>query len=142
MDLQKVYDRLTRHEGCKLKVYTDTEGHPTIGIGRALDTNGITLDEARYLLVNDVQRTITALRQRFAWFDHLDSVRQEVCVNMAFNLGVGGFAAFKNTIQAIEERRFGDGAREMLDSHWAQQVGGRAVELARAMESGRWPEAI
>src|SRR5438876_552158 len=45
---------LRRDEGERLRIYTDTLGHPTIGVGRALDTQGITSAEADYLLLGDI----------------------------------------------------------------------------------------
>ena len=48
--------RVLRHEGLRLKVYTCPRGKLTIGIGRNLEENGITRAEAFYLLENDLKR--------------------------------------------------------------------------------------
>ena len=42
-------EQLIRDEGTRLKPYTDTTGHLTIGFGRNLSQVGISLAEAEYL---------------------------------------------------------------------------------------------
>lgn len=123
---------LLRDEGLELKPYTDTVGKTTIGVGRNLDDNGITEDEALFMLRNDIQRSRHELA-KFHWWRNLDSDRRDVLVNMHFNLGLPRLLSFKNMIAALD---FGDyklAADEMLDSLWAEQVGDRAVRLARVM---------
>ena len=46
-------EMLERHEGLRLRVYQDTVGKWTIGVGRNVSDLGITKDEAHYLLTND-----------------------------------------------------------------------------------------
>ena len=63
---QKLKDLLKLHEGFKSSVYQDTEGYWTIGIGRMVDPKlggGISLDEAEYLLENDINRCQIILEQ-------------------------------------------------------------------------------
>ena len=68
---EKLIDKLVLHEGMRLKVYDDANGneiragdtlvgHPTIGVGRNIagDGLGITEEEAKMLLSNDVDRVL------------------------------------------------------------------------------------
>lgn len=137
MDRGRLVNTLKRHEGLRLKPYKDSVGKTTIGIGRNLDDVGITENEAIYLLNNDIDKAYREARS-FWWFDSLNSVRQEVVVNMIFNLGFPTFSQFKNTIKAISEQNWNLASQEMLDSRWASQVGRRAIELADAMRRGEW----
>ena len=116
--------------------YKDTADKLTVGYGRNLTDKGLSEDEARYLLHNDIQEVIDGLRKAYWWFDELDEIRQGVVLNMAFNLGLGGFAKFRNTISYISDGNFKQAAAHMLQSRWAKQVGYRADELAREMETG------
>lgn len=141
MNFGRMIDNLIKHEGTVFKhgyhkVYKDTVGKLTIGYGRNITDRGITENEARLLLHNDVQATVDELRKKYFWFDSIDSVRQEVVVNMAFNMGVPTFSSFVNTIGYIEEGKYDLAAANMLQSKWARQVGVRATELAREMASG------
>jgi len=128
--------QLIRHEGLRLKPYRDTVGKLTIGVGRNLDDVGISEAEAFYLLENDIKRTRKELHERLPWISNLSPTRQDVLVNMAFNMGVGGVLKFKKMLANLEQGRWYDASREMLDSKWAQQVGERAVELAEKMRNG------
>lgn len=127
-----------RHEGLRLKPYVDTTGHLTIGYGRNLDAIGITTDEAAYLLNSDIDRAVKGLLAHLPWVLDLDTVRQSVLVNMAFNLGLQGLLTFQSTLKAIQQGRYSAASDAMIDSTWAHQVGARAVELAAQMKTGQW----
>ena len=91
------------------------------------------------MLENDINDKVVSLRQ-FAWFRDLDTVRQEVMTDMAFNLGVRGVMNFKKMIAALEAKDYTQAAAEMLDSTWQQEVGDRARELAAMMIHGTYQE--
>lgn len=137
MNLTQLQKQLVLHEGCRLKPYRCTGGKLTIGIGRNLDDAGISRDEAMLLLRNDMARAIGAVRTELPWVDKLDDVRQRVLVDMAFNLGIDGLLAFKNTLVAVASGDYDRAATEMLNSRWAGQVGERARRLARMMRTGK-----
>ena len=138
MNKQRLAEQLKVHEGLRLKPYKDTVGKWTIGIGRNLEDKGITEQEALFMLNNDVDYFYTKLDKRLTWFKHLDDARQNVLVNMAFNLGVSGLLTFKNTLRLISFNRYEEAAEEMLNSKWANQVGYRAEELAEQMRTGEF----
>lgn len=128
--------RLIRDEGLRLKPYKDTVGKLTIGVGRNLDDRGISVDEARILLDHDIDDHENELRAKWPHYDKLDDVRQEVLLNMAFNLGVPGLLKFVNTLAAVVAGDFDAAAYGMLHSKWASQVGKRASRLAEEMRTG------
>lgn len=135
MNRERLLDTIMRHEGLRLYPYKDTVGKLTIGVGRNLDDNGISETEALYMLNNDIDDVVEEAKS-FWWWEELDDVRQEVVLNMLFNLGLPTFKQFINTIKAIEEQNWNRAAKEMLDSRWAKQVGVRAIELSDAMRKG------
>lgn len=135
-------EQLFRQEGFRPFVYTCPGGKLTIGVGRNVQDVGITEDEARYMLNNDVIRCgmeAKELVSNQAW-NAMRQVRQCVLINMVFNLGKTGVFGFKNMLAALEEMRYREAATHMLDSKWARQVGPRAVELSNQMESGKWQD--
>lgn len=132
-------DELIRDEGIRLKVYYDTRGVPTIGVGRNLRDRGITFEEASYLLMNDIRAVQAALSADLPWYPRLDPVRRRVLENMAFNLGSAGLLTFQKMLAACERWDYETAADEMLASLWAQQVKGRAVRLAGMMRTGVVP---
>jgi lysozyme len=133
MDIEALKNQLILHEGLKLEPYECTAGKLTIGVGRNIEDIGITEDEARYLLDNDILRVCDELDRNLSWWRDLSDVRQRVLVDMVFNLGISRFMQFQNTISAIESGDYDKAAEEMLDSRWAKQVGQRAHRLANAM---------
>jgi lysozyme len=138
-DRASLVAQLKKHEAVKLKPYVDSVGKLTIGVGRNLDDVGITSAEADFLLQGDIDRVVRGLLARYPiWFGDLDPVRQAVLVNMAFNLGLAGLAGFTTMLAAVAAHQFDLASRAMLNSKWAAQVGGRAIELADQMSSGKW----
>jgi lysozyme len=156
-DKSKLIEKLIVHEGLRLQVYKDTLGIDTIGIGRNLEDRGISKEEldeldiptidhiyeygiteadAMALAENDVQIVEEELLRAHPCVDRLDSVRQLILVDMAFNMGVPRLCKFKNMWAAVHENKFDVAAKEMLDSRWANQVKSRATKLAHAMHTG------
>ena len=152
-------EKLIAHEGLKLQVYQDTLGIDTIGIGRNLEDRGITKEElddldiptidhvyeygiteadAVYLANNDVQIVEEELLRAHPCVDRLDSVRQLILMDMAFNMGVPRLCKFKKMWSAIHEENFEAAGFEMMDSKWARQVGRRARILSDAMKFGEF----
>jgi len=128
---------LIRHEGMRLRAYRDSEGVWTIGIGRNIETRGLTEEEVYYLFDNDVL-THTIEAQKLPVFDKLDPVRQDVLISMVFNMGLPRLLGFRKFLGALEERDWPGASREMLDSRWSSQVGNRAQELAKMIRTGAY----
>ena len=145
MNVALLVEQLIRHEGMVLHVYPDSLGYLTLGIGRLVDKRrggGITADEARYLLVNDIQRVAEELSRHLPWWEQLDDVRKRVLADMGFNLGIAGLLKFKNTLAAMKRGDYEAAARGMLRSRWATQVKGRATRLAEMMRTGLDPQEV
>jgi len=135
MNRNLLLQQLQRHEGLRLKPYRDAVGKLTIGYGRNLDDRGISEDEAGFMLDNDIDQVVAEL-ERLPLYLGLDSVRQTVLANMAFNMGVPTLLEFRRMLGALAEKDWDRAADEMLDSKWARQVGSRAVELSELMRLG------
>ena len=138
MDRDKLINQLLSDEGLRLKPYRDTVGKLSVGVGRNLDDVGISQDEAMYMLGNDVRRTYSALTSALPWVAKLNDCRQNVLLNMAFNLGVSGLLAFKQTLSYVQCAEYNQAATAMLQSTWAKQVGARATRLSNQMRSGEF----
>ena len=132
----RLMDQLSKDEGFKTQPYKDPAGKLTIGVGRNLEDNGLSEREVRILLMNDIDRVITELDTNYPFFVTLNDVRQEVLVNMCFNLGLPKFMGFKKMLEAVKIKDFKTAAEEMKNSKWFEQVGERAVRMCKQMESG------
>ncbi|RZW13250.1 MAG: lysozyme, partial [Desulfobulbaceae bacterium] len=77
-------DILKRHEGVSLFAYDDTVGKCTIGYGRCIDREGgkgISLEEAEYLLENDLDTFIKSVEVALPWTASETPKRKIVLVN-------------------------------------------------------------
>lgn len=129
------------HEGCELRPYTDTVGKMTIGYGRNLSDRGITVHEAEIMLKTDLAIAHTDARDLAGgdlWAS-LSTARRAVLIDMAYNLGKRRLKGFTRMWAALRVEDFDTAASQMLDSHWASQVGQRAINLAETMRTGNVP---
>lgn len=134
-DRQILVSQLIQHEGLRLKVYTDTVGKATIGVGRNLTDKGITSAEAMLLLDHDIDECVHDLNT-FSWFPLLDPVRQRVLVDLRFNLGYQGLRNFREMLHWFAVGEWDKAANELLDSRAARLLKDRYDRLARMTRTG------
>jgi len=157
-DRDELIKQIAHHEGVVLKVYKDSLGIDTIGIGRNLEhrgiedlelahiektmseiyENGITEQDAYFLAHRDIEIVEKELLASRSVVEELDNIRQRVLVDMAFNMGIPRLNRFYRMWSAINELDFKSAAIEMLDSLWARQVKSRSDTLAYAMKHGEF----
>ncbi|MCK5612737.1 glycoside hydrolase family protein [Candidatus Pacearchaeota archaeon] len=133
--METLEQQLIRHEGYRQFPYKCSAGKLTIAIGRNLDDRGISEDEAKYMLHNDIEICKQELNLLYPIVDLLSPVRYNILINMCFNIGIKRLSGFKRMWAAIEIGDFEEASRQMLDSRWAKQVGKRAIELAGVMKN-------
>lgn len=127
--------RLTISEGKRNRLYKDTVGKWTIGVGWNIEDKGLPDGIIEQLLDIGINEAVALLDARIPWWRTLDDARQSVLVDMAFNMG-GKLFTFVNTIAAIKRGEWKKAAAGMRASLWAKQVGDRAEHLAQIMEKG------
>jgi len=125
------------HEGYRARAYQDTKGIWTIGYGTNLQELQIDDELAETWLYDKLNQAETSAGG-FPWFSTLSDVRQDVVVEMIYNLGLPRFAKFSKMILALAEHKYNAAAVQMLDSEWHKQVGKRAERLATQMISGEY----
>ncbi len=138
---EQITKQLRRDEGVEKSAYQDSLGYWTIGVGRLIDKRKggrLRDNEIDFLLSNDIDEVEEALEARISFYKGLDEARRGVLLNMAFNLGIDGLLAFKNTLSLVGAGKYKEASVEMLKSKWASQVGDRAKRLSKQMETGQW----
>jgi len=146
MNYSRLESRVCLDEGFRSDAYLDTAGIPTIGYGttRILDvpvtlTNPIITESvARQLLRQDLYGACIDAQALFTRFDEINDVRQEVLVNLAYNLGKTRLSGFTKLLAAAELLDYAQMAAEMENSRWFAQVGQRGIRLRDAMLIGAW----
>jgi len=130
-------DQLIRHEGERLKPYRCTAGKLTIGVGRNLDDVGISTEESRLLLNNDIKASESDLYQIFPEFQWFAQTRRWALIDLRLNLGPARFRTFKNMIAAINREDWQRAGDEALDSRWAGQAApARVACIVRQLKEG------
>lgn len=139
MDINRLLRTLKRAEG-EVKLngkhipYRDSLGILTIGHGTNIQS-GITDDEADYLLMNRLEDAI-AMAETLPYWSKMNEARQEVIVEMLYQLGYGGFLGFRRMNKALQKEDYKKAAVEALDSRWAKQTPGRAKRLSEILRVG------
>ena len=141
MDLDRAALRrmLILEEGMRLKLYRDSKGLNTIGVGRNLDANGVSREEALLMLENDISDVIEDLNRVMPWWHDLVEPRQRVLADMRFNMGMRSLSLFKQTLALVRAGDYEQAADHMMHTPWADQVGPRAVKLVGMMRTGLDP---
>lgn len=149
MNFERLEKRIMLDEGFSPTAYIDTVGVPTIGFGSTwlfgnkvtMSTSPIAMETAQIQLRADIYGAVISAHKIFPTLVQMDPVRQEVLVNMAYNLGSTRLRKFKKLRAAAESFDYTNMAREMVDSQWYTQVGGRGQRLVAAMKKGNWLNA-
>jgi len=138
------------YEGWVPNIYEDSEGYKTIGWGFNIDDEAIakllpkdvlsgkrklTKEEATpiftKLYANAKQDAINFVGEDV--FSQLDPVRQNVLIDMSYNLGADKLGGFKELRKALQSGDYKKAAYEMKNSKWFGQVGGRSKEHYKKM---------
>lgn len=148
MNTDRLKAALTDEEGSKLIAYRDSEGILTVGIGHnciaqpveGVKTVGdrITPEQEQELFLADCDDAIRQLDEHLPWWAQLDDVRQNVLLDLCFNMGIKTLLTFHNTLASVEAGDYAAAADGMAKSKWAKQVGKRAATLEKMMSTGEW----
>nr|5CGC_A Chain A, Metabotropic glutamate receptor 5,Endolysin,Metabotropic glutamate receptor 5 [synthetic construct]5CGD_A Chain A, Metabotropic glutamate receptor 5,Endolysin,Metabotropic glutamate receptor 5 [synthetic construct] len=161
MSKKNIFEMLRIDEGLRLKIYKDTEGYYTIGIGHLLtkspslnaakseldkaigrNTNGvITKDEAEKLFNQDVDAAVRGILRNAKLkpvYDSLDAVRRAALINMVFQMGETGVAGFTNSLRMLQQKRWDEAAVNLAKSRWYNQTPNRAKRVITTFRTGTW----
>ncbi len=143
MNLERLLESVKKHEGYRNKVYLDTLGKRTVGVGH-LCVEDFWEDDKEYeekflmtILEHDLQTAIKSAKQLIEEFgcDDIDEQAEEILIEMVFQLGKTGVSKFKNMWKALAEKNYIGASYEMLDSRWAKQTPNRAKAMADLMKA-------
>lgn len=135
MNLDTLKASLIEHEGWRNTMYRDHLGNNTIGVGHLM-SRPISDQAVEQILADDIKITVQEMDNTFpGWRDH-DEIRQNVLVEMCFNMGAPRLRQFHRMWAALKDQDYATASAEMLKSRWYLQVGRRAETLAQRMLDG------
>lgn len=129
----QIKEMLIRHEGLVCNVYDDSLGYKTIGVGRCLDKNGISEEEAMFLLDNDIKRVIGELDKSWGVWRTFPEQARMVCIDCCFQMGITGWMNFRRTRALMEMGCWLESSEEILDSKYYSQTPNRALYNSRQL---------
>lgn len=156
MNRQFIEQFIAKHEGRRSKVYSDSRGILTIGIGWNLEDKqsadicehfGLNLDKLKsgeqclsdeqidQVYDYQVTQTISSASGLLVGFMAMPDNVQAVVVDMIFNLGLPRFSKFRDTIAALNRGGWKQAAIDAGQSLWAKQVPNRAKEDIALLEA-------
>ena len=138
MTLEDAAEMIKRHEGLRHKIYIDTEGVPTGGWGHAFHVGSeLPFDVCLRLFNHDFGNAIADVEfiQKKFGLD-INGTRENVLINMAFQLGRGRLLEFKKMLAALIIEDYDEAAAQILDSKAAKQCPSRYKELSKLMKKG------
>jgi lysozyme len=143
MNLERLMESVKKHEGYRNKVYLDTLGKRTVGVGH-LCVEDFWEDDKEYeesflmeILEKDLSQAIIGANDLMAEHDciDIDEKAYEILIEMVFQLGKTGVSKFRNMWKALAEKNYIGASYEMLDSRWAKQTPNRAKAMADLMKA-------
>ena len=143
MNMDRLLKSVKAHEVYRNKVYLDSLGKRTVGVGH-LCVEDFWVDDREYsedmlmnILKNDLKSAIEGAERLCSKCPDLDDLAKETIIEMVFQLGEPGVSKFRNMWKALESNppQYDVAATEMLDSRWAKQTPGRAKEMSNHMRS-------
>ena len=143
MDMDRLLESVKKHEGYRNKVYLDTLGKRTVGVGH-LCVEDFWEDDKEYeekflmtILEHDLSDAIKGANDLMAENGCMDMNEKahEIIIEMVFQLGKTGVSKFKNMWKALSGLQYSAAADQMLDSRWAKQTPNRANGMADIMRS-------
>jgi lysozyme len=141
--MDRLLDSVKKHEGYRNKVYLDTLGKRTVGVGH-LCVEDWWDDNVEYeekflmdILQKDLQESIRGARELMEEYGckDIDEKAEELLIEMVFQLGKTGVSKFRNMWKCLSELNYVGASFEMLDSKWAKQTPNRAKAMAEQMKA-------
>lgn len=136
MDRAKLAAQLEIDEDKKPRMYLDSLGFWTAGVGRNLSERAFSEDEIQLMLKNDIAIVESALDRNCPWWRSMSEARQQALANMCFQMGISKLLGFKKMLVMLEAGRWDAAALEAEDSKWAKQAPNRAKRVTKQIREG------
>lgn len=138
---------LARHEGVRLKLYNDSEGHCTIGVGHLVHKgkcdgsepkkfrDGLTRDEVMDLFRDDVSGFEAAVSNAIT--SRINQHQFDALVSFAFNIGAAGFEG-SGALARVNAKEYSKVPAEMMKWVKPAAIKGRRQDEATLFRTGKY----
>lgn len=128
-------DLITKHEGRKNRLYQDSLGNWTIGIGYNLSSEVISDAVIDLLYEEYMAGLMSQMTRTYRWFAELPDDKKAAITDMRFNLGPARFSEFQTFISLIAASKFKEAAQDLRGTLVYKQLPVRYEELAKILET-------
>jgi GH24 family phage-related lysozyme (muramidase) len=160
LTVQDAKDFIQPSEGTRSKVYRDSRGKKTVGVGFNLNAPGsaklmrelgmnytaiksgqkkLTAGEIDALFTRKVEDAMAAGPRVLKTFEDHPREVQLAVVDMIYNLGPTGFSNLDSAKDALERMDYNRAANNLERTAWYRQVGGRAENIVNIIRSAGSP---
>lgn len=150
LSFEDIYNFIKEHEGYRPRVYIDTVGKPTVGIGLNLTrpdartllssvganydnvlngTSALTDQQIKEIFKMTLSIAYKDAKKFLPNYDGLPKNIKLAVLDLSFNLGYPGLSKFVKLKAAIEQGNYAAAANEVKNSKWATQVGRRLTSI-------------
>ena len=137
--MEAIKQRIIKHEGKINKIYKDSLGLKTFGVGHLVLQSDDLEEGVEYsddivmrYFEKDFQTAVEDANKFINKDEHPEDI-YGVIIEMCFQLGYPRLCGFKKFKAALENKDYTTASVEMLDSRWAKQTPNRAKKLAEKM---------
>jgi GH24 family phage-related lysozyme (muramidase) len=142
IDDARLQQEIIDHEGgIILKPYKDHLGNWTISAGHLIKEremnefrDGITYEIGLKLFLVDYMIAKRDMQTFLKPCGDMPAIVQEVCLEMAFQIGLPKLEKFVKFKQALSDENWKEAIAQMKDSRWYQQTPNRATALMKKMK--------
>ncbi len=127
------------HEGRKHRLYKDSVGATTGGVGHDFDAKGLSNAAIDFIKAEDMADAAADVEAVFGFTPNPTDARHAALLDMAFELGRTRLSGFVSLRGCWERQDWVGAAAAALDSQWARQVPARAAMDAEMLRTGAWP---
>lgn len=131
---KKVKEKIIFEEGIRNRIYKDTRGIVTIGIGHNLLDNKISDEAIDVIFRDDLNEVTKQLDNEFLWWRKHPEEVQIFMIDFVFNVGINTAKSFKNTMQLIQDKKYKEASELLMKSKYAYQVPNRAKRNKELLE--------
>jgi len=142
----KLKEKLKELEGRTNRVYTDTEGHRTVGYGHKDNSLQVGGWYDNQKIEQWFEEDLQAAKSAYETLDlNLSGERQDVVIMMVYQLGLDGVKKFKRFLGHLKAHDYAAAAKEGLlgkndatPSLWRTQTPNRCHRMMCALLTGVW----
>jgi len=119
--------------------HIEDDGRVLVGVGRRIQSQGLSDTEIDLMLYHDLQAVRRGLLGRYPWVLRLDPIRFAALQELAFLLGLGRLGVMTELLYRLETDDYAGAAHWLSKSIWTIGAPEVSRRLQLMLATGEWP---